>query len=153
MRKRERAFAYMEKHCRLRFLFLLPLSNQFHCLCLVLLYFKTPQTSHFLTQSIYWTSFTHCITHILIKIYFFFISTSNFHFSNFFFLDELVSNLKYEYEDGRMAASKTLASVIENWPMEALNSQAQTFFLHCTLRVANEESAPCRVSIFECLKR
>ena len=44
-RKRASAIAYMEKHCRLTFLFLLPPSNLFHCL--LLLYSKTPETSLF----------------------------------------------------------------------------------------------------------
>ena len=40
--KRERAITYMEKHCRLTFLLLLPPPNLFHCFCHGLLYLKHP---------------------------------------------------------------------------------------------------------------
>ena len=59
--KRKRVcIAYMEKHCSWTFLFLLPLSNLFHCLCLgSSLYFKTPKTSLFFNPIKYiLTSFT-----------------------------------------------------------------------------------------------
>ena len=44
--KRERA-SRIWKHCRLTFLFLLPPSNLFHCLCHDLLYSKTPKQVFF----------------------------------------------------------------------------------------------------------
>jgi len=50
------------KHCRLTFLFLFPVSNLFHCLGYVLLYFKTPKTSLFFNPINIFDSFTHCVT-------------------------------------------------------------------------------------------
>ena len=68
-------------------------------------------------------------------------------------LDELVCNLKYEYDSGRLSALKTFANVIDAWPVEALNEQCQTFFLHCTLRIANETNQACRVVLFKALAK
>ena len=46
--KRKRAcIAYMESTCSLTFLYLFPPSHLFHCVCLVPLYSKNTQTSHF----------------------------------------------------------------------------------------------------------
>ena len=47
-KRRERAIAYYGKHCRLTFLYLLPPSNLFHCLCHVSpLYLKQPKQVFF----------------------------------------------------------------------------------------------------------
>ena len=43
-------------------------------------------------------------------------------------LDELVCNLKYEYDSGRLSALKTFANVIDAWPAEALNEQVSACY-------------------------
>ena len=67
-------------------------------------------------------------------------------------LDDLIANLKYEYEGGRLAVIGLLRNIVNNWPAKALNEQAKNFFLHFTLRVANETSTPCRIAIFQTLE-
>ena len=62
--REERAcIAYMEKHCRLTFLFLLPLSNLFHCLCHVSpSILKTP-------KQVFFFNVIHILEHLLHTVF------------------------------------------------------------------------------------
>ena len=67
-------------------------------------------------------------------------------------LDDLVANLKFEYEAGRLAVMSVFRNIMSSWPVEALNEQAKNFFLHLPLRIANESSVECRGVLFQILE-
>ena len=62
-------------------------------------------------------------------------------------LKQIVLNLKYEYEDGRISAIKLLSIVIEKIPSKVLEDHAQFFFLPLVLQLVNDDSEKCRVAV------
>ena len=66
-------------------------------------------------------------------------------------LDDLVANLTFQYEAGRLSVMGVFRNIVSSWPAEALDEQAKNFFLHLTLRIANETSIECRNILFKIL--
>lgn len=62
-------------------------------------------------------------------------------------MKQIVLNIKYEYEDGRMSAIGLLSVVIEKLPSSLLEDQAQLFFLPLVLQLVNDESEKCREAV------
>ena len=55
-------------------------------------------------------------------------------------LHQVVSNTKYEYEEGRLSATELLYSVIQKFPLPVLEGHSQFFFLPLVLQLVNDDS-------------
>lgn len=66
-------------------------------------------------------------------------------------LQQIVLNLKYEYEDGRLSAIDLLSSLIQKFPLPVLEEHAQLFFLPLVLSLVNDESKKCKESVADCI--
>jgi U3 small nucleolar RNA-associated protein 20 len=66
-------------------------------------------------------------------------------------LKQVVANISYEHQEGRMAAINLLVSLIEKMPTELLNAHAQLIFLPLVLQKVNDDSKPCREGVTKCL--
>jgi len=66
-------------------------------------------------------------------------------------LKQVVANIGYEHQEGRMAAINLLVSLVEKMPDELLNSHAQLIFLPLVLQKVNDDSKPCREGVTKCL--
>lgn len=62
-------------------------------------------------------------------------------------LQQIVLNLKYEYEEGRLSAIDLLSSVIQKLPVPVLESHSQLFFLPLVLQLANDDSKKCKEAV------
>jgi len=62
-------------------------------------------------------------------------------------LKQIVLNIKYEYESGRLSAIGLLSVVIEKLPSTLLEEFAQFFFLPLVLQLVNDDSDKCREAV------
>ena len=67
-------------------------------------------------------------------------------------MKQLVLNVKYQYEDGRMSALELVHGVINKLPLPLLEEYTQLFFLPLVLQLANDESNQCREKVGEIIK-
>jgi U3 small nucleolar RNA-associated protein 20 len=68
-------------------------------------------------------------------------------------LKQLLANCSYEFEDGRIAALNTLATVVRLIPIQALEDSAQMVFLPMTLRAVNDNSPACREAACDVIEK
>jgi U3 small nucleolar RNA-associated protein 20 len=66
-------------------------------------------------------------------------------------LKQVVANIGYEHQEGRMAAINMLLSLIQKMPEELLNTNAQLIFLPLVLQKVNDDSKECREGVTKCL--
>lgn len=66
-------------------------------------------------------------------------------------LKQIVANIKYEYQEGRISAINLMASVIEKLPEELLEKHAQLLFLPLVLQIVNDDSNECREAVSRCI--
>ena len=64
-------------------------------------------------------------------------------------LQQIVLNIKYEYEEGRLSAIDLLSSLIQKFPLPVLEENAQLFFLPLVLSLVNDESKKCKEAVAE----
>jgi len=62
-------------------------------------------------------------------------------------LQQIVLNIKYEYEEGRMSGIKLLESVIGKLPLPLLKNHGNIFFFPLILQLVNDESNSCREAV------
>lgn len=72
-------------------------------------------------------------------------SRRNAHFN------KIMSNIKYEYADGRLSAIELADSLMQKLPLEVLESNFQLFFLPLTLQLANDDSKKCQTGLSVCV--
>ena len=68
-------------------------------------------------------------------------------------LKQVVLNVKYEYEEGRLSAIDLVTEIVEKLPVALLEEHAQLFFLPLVLQFVNDESKECREALSKCLCR
>lgn len=66
-------------------------------------------------------------------------------------LQQVVLNLKYEYEEGRLSAVDLLSSVIQKLPIPVLEGNSQLFFLPLVLQLTNDDSKKCKEAVTNCI--
>lgn len=66
-------------------------------------------------------------------------------------LHQVILNLKYEYEDGRLSAIDLLSSIIQKFPLPVLEERCQFFFLPLVLQLVNDDSKKCKESVAGCI--
>ena len=66
-------------------------------------------------------------------------------------LQQIVLNIKYEYEEGRLSAIDLLSALIQKFPLPALEANAQLFFLPLVLSLVNDESKKCKEAVAGCI--
>ena len=66
-------------------------------------------------------------------------------------LQQIVLNMKYEYEEGRLSAIDLLSSLIQKFPLPVLEGHAQLFFLPLVLSLVNDESKKCKEVVADCI--
>jgi hypothetical protein len=66
-------------------------------------------------------------------------------------LKQVVANINYEYQEGRMSALNLMSLVIERLPEELLEKQSQLLFLPLVLQFVNDDSKECREAVSKCL--
>jgi U3 small nucleolar RNA-associated protein 20 len=66
-------------------------------------------------------------------------------------IKQVVANISYEYEDGRLSSQMMLFSVLEKLPNELIERHAQMFFLPLVLQLVNDESKQCRERVKKCV--
>lgn len=66
-------------------------------------------------------------------------------------LKQVVLNIKYEYEDGRISALELLNAVINKLPLPLLEEYTQLLFLPLILQLVNDDSKTCRERAGECI--
>lgn len=62
-------------------------------------------------------------------------------------LKQVVANITYEYQDGRLSAIQMLSAVVEKLPQELLDKHAQTVFLPLVLQLVNDDAKECREAV------
>lgn len=62
-------------------------------------------------------------------------------------LHQVVANINYEFEEGRMSAIVMLNSVLEKLPLQLLSKHANFLFLPLVLQIVNDESDKCRKAV------
>lgn len=66
-------------------------------------------------------------------------------------LHQIILNLKYEYEEGRLSAIDLLSSVVQKFPPPVLEERCQFFFLPLVLQLVNDDSKNCKEAVAECI--
>jgi U3 small nucleolar RNA-associated protein 20 len=66
-------------------------------------------------------------------------------------LKQIVANISYEYQDGRLSAIQMLTAVVEKLPDELLERHAQLLFLPQVLQLVNDDSKECREAVSKSL--
>lgn len=66
-------------------------------------------------------------------------------------LKQVVLNIKYEYEDGRLSALDLTKAIIEKLPIPLLEEYVQIFFLPLVLQLANDDSKQCKENAAMCV--
>jgi U3 small nucleolar RNA-associated protein 20 len=66
-------------------------------------------------------------------------------------IHQIVLNIKYEFEDGRLAAIELLSSVIQKFPVAILDERCQFFFLPLVLQLVNDDSKKCKEAVSNCM--
>jgi U3 small nucleolar RNA-associated protein 20 len=67
-------------------------------------------------------------------------------------LKQVIANISYEYQDGRMSGVALLNLVIDRLPQELLDKYAQMLFLPLVMQLLNDESKDCRLKVADCIK-
>lgn len=68
-------------------------------------------------------------------------------------LKQVVVNVKYEFEEGRLTGIHLVTMIVEKIPQPALEKYVQLFFLPLTLQLVNDGSQRCREGVANCLTR
>ncbi|KAL3923302.1 MAG: hypothetical protein SGILL_001732 [Bacillariaceae sp.] len=66
-------------------------------------------------------------------------------------LKQIVANISYEYQEGRMSGVALLNLVIEKIPQELLEKHAQSLFLPLVMQLLNDDSRDCRAKVSSCI--
>ncbi len=66
-------------------------------------------------------------------------------------LKQVVANISYEYQEGRLSGINLLSLVIEKLPQELLLRNAQHVFLPLVLQLVNDDSKDCRAEVSKCI--
>ena len=66
-------------------------------------------------------------------------------------LKQVVANISYEYQDGRLSGINLLSLVIEKLPQELLLRNSQHLFLPLVLQLVNDDSKDCRAEVSKCI--
>lgn len=66
-------------------------------------------------------------------------------------IHQIVLNIKYEFEEGRLAAIELLSSVIQKFPVAMLDERCQFFFLPLVLQLVNDDSKKCKQAVSDCI--
>jgi len=66
-------------------------------------------------------------------------------------LHQIVLNIKYEYEEGRLSAIDLISSVIQKFPLPVLEGHSQFFFLPLVLQLVNDDSKKCKEAVADCI--
>jgi len=66
-------------------------------------------------------------------------------------LKQIVVNIRYQFEEGRLSGISLVTMVIEKIPEVALEKYVQHFFLPLTLQLVNDDSQKCREGVATCL--
>ncbi|XP_042384346.1 U3 small nucleolar RNA-associated protein 20-like isoform X1 [Zingiber officinale] len=67
-------------------------------------------------------------------------------------MDFLLANLSYEHLSGREVVLQTLYDILKKFPASVVDSQAQSFFLHLVVALANEQDIKLRGMICGAMK-
>ena len=67
-------------------------------------------------------------------------------------LKQMVLNIKYEYEEGRLSALGLVNTAIKKLPLDLLVEYVELMFLPLVLQLANDESAKCREAVSDCIE-
>lgn len=68
-------------------------------------------------------------------------------------LKQVVANISYEYQDGRLSAIEMLTAIIEKLPDELLERHAQLLFMPLVLQLVNDDAKECREAVATCLSK
>jgi len=66
-------------------------------------------------------------------------------------LKQVVANISYEYQEGRMSGIILLTLLVEKVPQELLQRHAQHLFLPLVLQLLNDDSKDCRERVSNCI--
>ena len=66
-------------------------------------------------------------------------------------LQQIVLNIKYEYEEGRLSGLGLLSSVVQKFPLPVLEERAQFFYLPLVLQLVNDDSKTCKEAAARCI--
>jgi U3 small nucleolar RNA-associated protein 20 len=66
-------------------------------------------------------------------------------------MQQVVANVNYEYQEGRLSGISLLGMIIEKVPQELLEKHAQMLFLSLVLQLVNDGSKDCRERLSNCL--
>lgn len=66
-------------------------------------------------------------------------------------LKQIVANISYEYQEGRLSGMVLLTLVVEKLPQELLQANAQHIFLPLVLQLVNDDSKDCRAEVSKCI--
>ena len=66
-------------------------------------------------------------------------------------LKQIVANINYEYQEGRISAINLTSHVMERLPEELLAKHAQLLFLPLVLQLVNDDSKDCREAVSKAL--
>ena len=66
-------------------------------------------------------------------------------------LKQIVLNIKYEYEEGRLSALELVRATLVKLPTPILEEHVQIFFLPLVLQLVNDNGKACREKTSECL--
>jgi len=66
-------------------------------------------------------------------------------------LKQVVLNIKYEYEDGRLSALNLTKATIDKLPIPLLEEYVQIFFLPLILQLTNDDSKKCKENAAACI--
>ena len=64
-------------------------------------------------------------------------------------LKQMILNMKYEYEEGRLSAIGLVGALINKLPTPMLEEHTQLFFLPLVLQLVNDDSKKCREAVAE----
>eukprot|EP00934_Nitzschia_sp_Nitz4_P007735 Nitzschia sp. Nitz4//scaffold189_size62959//48159//57102//NITZ4_006317-RA/size62959-snap-gene-0.12-mRNA-1//-1//CDS//3329539923//7725//frame0 len=66
-------------------------------------------------------------------------------------LKQAVANISYEFQAGRISALQMLTALMERFPEEVLDNNAQLIFLPLVVQLVNENAKECRAAIPKCM--
>jgi len=66
-------------------------------------------------------------------------------------LKQIVANISYEYQEGRLSAIALLTLIVEKLPKELLQKHAQLIFLPLVMQLVNDDSKDCREQLSKCI--
>ena len=66
-------------------------------------------------------------------------------------LQQMLSNLKYEYESGRLSVIELIANIMQKLPINLVEEYSHISFLPLVLQLVNEDSKKCKERIAFCI--